>query len=73
MSIISFAVPNATQPKSQRITFQAQRHRITVALYNYTRDLLAEGLNNKRVATITGLGKNTVKEIDKDGFRSITP
>ena len=58
--------PKCHATKSQRITFQAQRHRITVALYNYTRDLLAEGLNNKRVATITGLGKNTVKEIDKE-------
>ena len=39
---------------------------ITEALYQYTRDLLALGTyTNKQVAEITGLGKNTVKEIDK--------
>jgi transposase len=39
---------------------------ITKTLYQYTRDLLALGTyTNKQVAEITGLGKNTVKEIDK--------
>ena len=38
----------------------------TEELYQYTRDLLAFGTyTNKQVAEITGLGKNTVKAIDK--------
>ena len=39
---------------------------MTEELYQYTRDLLAIGTyTNKQVAEITGLGKNTVKAIDK--------
>ena len=59
LSITSSAVPDAMQPKART------SHRITYALYNQTRDLLAWGLTNKTVAELTGLGKNTVKEIDK--------
>ena len=52
--------------KEQFIYFKAPGHMITEALYQYTRDLLALGTyTNKQVAEITGLGKNTVKEIDK--------
>ncbi len=52
--------------KEQSISFKAPGHMITEALYQYTRDLLALGTYpNKQVAEITGLGKNTVKEIDK--------
>ena len=41
-------------------------YRITEELYQYKRDLLAFGTyTNKQVAEITGLGKNTVKAIDK--------
>jgi len=50
----------------QYISFKAQDHLITEELYQFTRDLLASGTyTNKEVAEITGLGKNTVKEIDK--------
>jgi len=52
--------------KEQFISFKAPGHMITKTLYQYTRDLLALGTyTNKQVAEITGLGKNTVKEIDK--------
>ena len=57
--------PRCHATKSQDIKFKAPGHRITYALYNQTRDLLAWGLTNKTVAELTGLGKNTVKEIDK--------
>ena len=41
-------------------------------LHQYTRDLLARGTyTNKQVAEITGLGENTVKEIDKKRLQSI--
>jgi len=70
------------QTKMQAVPFQAEGHRITSELFNYTRDLLATGLTNKVVANITGLGKNTVKAIDLqrlkekytiDGERLIQP
>jgi hypothetical protein len=48
------------------VPFQAQCHRITAELLQYSRDLLAIGTYNlKQVAEITGLGKNIVKAIDK--------
>jgi hypothetical protein len=49
----------------QQVPFQADGHRITAELLQYTRDLLAIGTYTlKQVAEITGLGKNTVKAID---------
>ena len=51
--------------KMQTIPFKADNHRITNELYQYTLDLLAANTYTlKQVADITGLGKNTVKEID---------
>lgn len=51
--------------KMQTIPFKANNHRITNELYQYTLDLLAtNSYTLKQVAEITGLGKNTVKEID---------
>ena len=45
---------------------------ITEELYQYTRDLLALGdYTNKEVAAITGLGKNTVKDIDKERLQEL--
>ena len=61
-----FRCPKCGATKQQYISFKAPGHRITDALYEYTRDLLAIGTyTNKQVAEITGLGKNVVKEIDK--------
>ncbi len=49
-------------------------------LYQYTRDLLAYGFTNKEISEITGLGKNTVKDIERlkekytiDGTKLIKP
>ena len=50
--------------KMQTIPFKAENHRITTQLHQYATDLLALGYTNKEVAYITGLCKNTVKEID---------
>lgn len=50
--------------KMQTISFKAENHRITTQLHQYATDLLALGYTNKEVAYITGLCKNTVKEID---------
>ena len=75
--------PKCHKSKMQYVSFQASGHRITVELYQYARDLLALGTyTNKEVAELTGLGKNTVKDIDKqrlqelytiDGSRLIKP
>ena len=63
---IQYACPSCGSTKMQHISFKAPGHRITQELYQYTRDLLALGTyTNKEVADLTGLGKNTVKDIDK--------
>ena len=52
--------------RMQFISFKAPGHRVTEELCQYTRDLLATGnYTNKEVAELTGLSKNTVKDIDK--------
>ena len=56
----------------QFISFKAPKHRITEELYQYTRDLLASSVyTNKEVAELTGLGKNTVKDIDNERLREL--
>ena len=60
-----FFCPECSSTNMQRIPFKADGHFITNELYQYTRDLLAHGTYTlKQVAEITGLGKNTVKDID---------
>lgn len=61
-----YRCPECGATAMQEIPFQATGHRITNPLYNYARDLLSMGLTNKAVASLTGLGKNTVKDIDKE-------
>lgn len=49
----------------QTVPFKAEGHLMTIELYQYARDLLALGTYTlKQVSEITGLGKNTVKDID---------
>lgn len=70
LSCISFPChqllcPNCGFTKMQVISFKADNHRITKELLQYTEDLLKCGKYTlKQVAEITGLGKNTVKDID---------
>lgn len=67
-----FRCPDCSATKSQFISFKADGHLITDALHQYTCDLLAKGTyTNKQVAEITGLGENTVKDIDKKRLRDI--
>ena len=57
--------PNCNHTRMNPVSFKADNHRITKELYQYTIELLACGkYTNKQVAEITGLGKNTVKDID---------
>src|SRR5690554_6826445 len=63
-SKIRYFCPSCRYTQMEEVPFQAQGHRITCELLNYTKDLLAYGLTNKLVAHLTGLGKNTVKNID---------
>ncbi|MBQ6504541.1 MAG: ISL3 family transposase [Flexilinea sp.] len=56
----------------QPILFKADNHQITNQLHQYTCDLLERGTyTNKQIAEITGLGENTVKEIDKDRLKRL--
>ena len=49
----------------QEIPFMANGHRITIQLEQYVKDLLARGVYTlKQVSELTGLGQNTVKDID---------
>jgi transposase len=79
---LRYYCPRCGHSHMQDVPFQAQGHRISCELLNYTRDLLAYGFTNKQVAYLTGLGKNTVKAIDLkrlkekytvDGERLIQP
>ena len=64
--------PGCGATKSQSISFKAEGHFITEALHQYTCDLLAKGTyTNRQVAEITGLGENTVKEIDKKRLQGL--
>ena len=64
--------PECGTTKSQFISFKAAGHLITEQLHQYACDLLSIGTyTNKQVAEITGLGENTVKEIDKKRLRDI--
>lgn len=67
-----YVCPKCGNTKTQFISFKAPGHLITQELYQYTRDLLASGTyTNKEVAELTGLGKNTVKDIDKERLREL--
>jgi len=61
-----YECPACGRKMMQGVSFQADGHRITGQLRSYCRDLLAMGLTNKKVATITGLGRNVVKAIDME-------
>jgi len=64
--------PKCGATKSQFISFKAPGHLITDSLHQYACDLLASGTyTNKQVAEITGLGKNTVKAIDKKRLQEL--
>ena len=53
------------------IDFKAPGHFITLQLLAYTQDLLARHFTLKETAFLTGLNKNTVKEIDKERLNSL--
>ncbi len=59
-----YRCPSCGHTEMERIPFKAEGHNITSELDQFTRDLLAYGFTNKEVSELTGLGKNTVKEID---------
>ncbi|MBO8436250.1 MAG: ISL3 family transposase [Spirochaetes bacterium] len=60
-----YRCPGCGMTWGQEIIFKADRHFITQELHAFTEDLLSYGFTLKAVAEITGLGKNTEKEIDK--------
>lgn len=59
-----YRCPCCGHTEMESVPFKANGHNITRELLQFTRDLLAYGFTNKEVSELTGLGKNTVKEID---------
>lgn len=59
-----YRCPCCGHTEMESVPFKADDHNITRELFQFTRDLLAYGFTNKEVSELTGLGKNTVKEID---------
>ena len=59
-----YRCPCCGHTEMESVPFKAAGHNITRELLQFTRDLLAYGFTNKEVSELTGLGKNTVKEID---------
>ena len=59
-----YCCPCCGHTEMERVPFKADGHNITRELLQFTRELLAYGFTNKGVSELTGLGKNTVKEID---------
>lgn len=64
--------PSCGATRMQNIPFKAKNHKITNELLRYTCDLLALGtFTLKDIAYITGLGKNTVKDIDLERLKGL--
>ena len=59
-----YRCPCCGHTEMESVPFKANGHNITRELLRFTRDLLVYGFTNKEVSELTGLGKNTVKEID---------
>lgn len=67
-----FRCPKCQKTKLQYIPFKGEGHRITQPLYQYVEDLLFTGkYTNKEISNITGIGQNTVKDIDKARLQSL--
>lgn len=67
-----FACSKCKHTQMQNIYFKAHNHRITIELFHYARDLLAHNTYTlKQVAEITGLGKNTIKDIDLERLKEL--
>lgn len=61
-----YCCPECIHSEMEEIPFQAGNHRLTSLLYTWTCILLEYGLTNKMVSWLTGLCRNTVKDIDKE-------
>ena len=66
-----YECPSCGAKAIQDVPFQAEGHRITSQLEAYCRDLLSLGLTNKTVSRLTGLGRNVVKEIDRERLQEL--
>ena len=65
-----FLCPTCGATWMQEIVFKAECHFITQQLEAFANDLLESGLTLKKVSELTGLGRNTVKDIDKKRLTS---
>lgn len=71
VSKVQFYCEKCNKSRMQEVQFKADGHNITKQLYQYTLDLLSSNKYTlKQVAEITGLCKNTVKEIDLERLKN---
>ena len=64
-----YRCPNCGKTEMERIPFRAEHHRMTKALEDYIRKLLARGYTNKEIENMTGADQCAVKAIDKERLR----
>ena len=67
-----YSCPGCGYRRMEDVPFQADRHRITKHLHAFCNDLLSCGLTIKMTSHLTGLGKNVVKQIDKERLEACT-
>lgn len=66
-----FFCPKCHISKMQSIPFKSKNHNITIELYNYISDLLALGLTNKLISSLSGVNKNIIKDIDMERLANL--
>jgi len=59
-----YICPSCGHTEVPEIPFKAKGHRVTLPMLNFAHGLLEMGLTNSEVCYLTGLNKNTVKDID---------
>lgn len=71
VKIHHYRCPNCGVTKMQHIRFRHPRHRITHQLHAHIIRMLGDGLPIVKIAEITGIGRNVIKEIDKDRLKRL--
>ncbi len=66
-----YICPSCGHTEVPEIPFKAKGHRVTLPMLNFAHGLLEMGLTNSEVCYLTGLSKNTVKDIDMERLQGI--
>ncbi len=63
---LRYYCPDCRSTEMQDISFKTPAHAITLPLARYTQDLLSQGVLKKEASRLTGLGQNTVRELENE-------